>query len=65
MSDRQPMKPDPEATVRILDRMLRDSQYSFAWDRLKDMREWILDNDHVTTDMMKAINNIRRGGDRL
>lgn len=56
---------DPEMWIKTLDKMLRDNAYDWAWDRLESIRDWVAENDRITQKQCIAINNIRRGGDRL
>lgn len=57
------VQPDPDKWIKKLDRMLKDSDYSWAWDYLERVRDWIAEHGRVTTGQMEAINNIKRGGD--
>ena len=49
-----------EQYIEILEEMLEEEDYNFAYDTLAGILEWIQENQHVTENQMKTIENIRK-----
>lgn len=56
---------NPETYTKVIDKMLRNKSYNYARETLVGIKENIEEKNRVTKDQIKAINNIRRGADRL
>lgn len=65
MSTGSKVKADPDAWIRVCDRMLSSKDYDFARDTLEGIADWISEHGRVTSKQINAIQNIRRSADRL
>lgn len=54
------VKPDPDAWINIIDRMLEKEKYQFAKDFLTELKTKVQEEDVITTGQTTAIMNIRR-----
>ena len=52
--------PDPTAWLRTINLMLDDPDFEFAHQHLEDVKEFVKDNNRITTGQTKAILKIRR-----
>lgn len=54
------VKADPDAWIRVIDRMLGEPEYEFARETLEGIREWVEEEARITAKQINAIQNIRR-----
>ena len=52
--------PDPTAWLRTINLMLDDPDFEFAREYLEDVKEFVKDNNRITTGQTKSILKIRR-----
>lgn len=54
------VKTDHKKWLDVMDDMLKDKRYDFAWNRIEMLRNWVAHNERITGQHIKAIQDIRK-----
>jgi len=53
-----------EGAIELIDELLEaDEEYVFALSFLESLREWVVENEHITMKQLDALNNVKRGAE--
>lgn len=47
--------------LNVIQKLLKNSEFDYAYETLSGIEEWILKNNHVTEKQIKALENIYNG----
>lgn len=54
------VKADYTKWIAVMDEMLQDSKYDFAWERIEQLRNWVSHNKTIDGAQIKTLQDIRK-----